>query len=39
MSKTILVLAANPHDTDRLRLDQEIREINEGLRRALNQDN
>ena len=38
MSKTILVLAANPLDTDRLRLDEEIREINAGLRRASNRD-
>lgn len=32
--KTILVLAANPTSTSRLRLDEEIREIDEGLRRA-----
>lgn len=32
--KTILVLAANPSSTSRLRLDEEIREIDEGLRRA-----
>lgn len=38
MSKTILVLAANPIDTDRLRLDEEIREIAAGLRRASNRD-
>lgn len=38
MSKTILVLAANPLDTDRLRLDEEIREITIGLRRASNRD-
>jgi hypothetical protein len=36
--KTILVLAANPVDTSRLRLDEEIREITEGLRRASNRD-
>jgi len=32
MKKTILILAANPIDTDRLRLDQEIRDIEEGLK-------
>lgn len=32
--KTILVLAANPTNTSRLRLDEEIGEIDEGLRRA-----
>ncbi|MGD2091829.1 MAG: SIR2 family protein [Candidatus Aminicenantes bacterium] len=32
--KKILILAANPMDTTRLRLDKEIREIKEGLRRA-----
>ncbi|WP_246162569.1 CHAT domain-containing protein [Brasilonema sennae] len=32
--KTILILAANPTSTSRLRLDQEVREIDEGLRRA-----
>lgn len=34
MTATILVLAANPRDTSRLRLDQEIREIESGLQRA-----
>jgi hypothetical protein len=34
MSKVILFLAANPLDTNRLRLDEEIREIDEGIRRA-----
>jgi len=34
MKKTILVLAANPVDTEPLRLDREIREISEGLSRA-----
>ena len=29
--KKILILSANPEDTDRLRLDKEIREIEEGL--------
>ena len=32
--KTILILAANPTSTARLRLDAEVREIEEGLRRA-----
>ncbi|MFH7030456.1 MAG: CHAT domain-containing protein [Heteroscytonema crispum UTEX LB 1556] len=32
--KTILLLAANPRDTSKLRLDEEVREIDEGLRRA-----
>ncbi|MEG4101255.1 nSTAND1 domain-containing NTPase, partial [Microcoleus sp. Pol17_C1] len=32
--KTILILAANPTNTPPLRLDAEIREIDEGLRRA-----
>ncbi len=36
--KTILVLAANPKDTSRLRLDQEVREINNGLQRAQRRD-
>lgn len=30
----ILVLSANPVNTDRLRLDEEVREIEEGLRRS-----
>ena len=34
MSKTISILAANPAHTDRLRLDEEARSIEEGLRRA-----
>jgi hypothetical protein len=34
MSKTILLLAANPDDTDRLRLDREAREIQNGLQRS-----
>lgn len=34
MPKTILMLAANPKDTSRLRLDEEVREIDLGLRRA-----
>lgn len=32
--KTILILAANPRSTSVLRLDEEVREIDEGLRRA-----
>ncbi|MEC4812198.1 MAG: CHAT domain-containing protein [Scytonema sp. PMC 1069.18] len=32
--KTILILAANPSSTSQLRLDEEVREIDEGLRRA-----
>lgn len=38
MTKTILVLAANPKDTSRLRLDQEVREIDNGLQRARKRD-
>ena len=34
MAKTILVLAANPKNTPPLRLDQEVREIDNGLERA-----
>ena len=32
--KKILILAANPKNTSRLRVDEEVREIDEGLRRA-----
>lgn len=32
--KKILILSANPKDTARLRLDEEVREIEEGLRRS-----
>lgn len=32
--KKILILSANPEDTNRLRLDKEVREIEEGLMRA-----
>jgi hypothetical protein len=32
--KKILILAANPKTTTRLRLDQEVRDIEDGLRRA-----
>ncbi|MCP4702321.1 MAG: CHAT domain-containing protein [Gammaproteobacteria bacterium] len=35
---TILLLSANPLDTERLRLDAEAREIDEGLRRAKKSD-
>ena len=34
MKKTILILAANPQNTNRLRLDREVREIDDGLRRS-----
>ena len=37
-TKTILILAANPKDTSKLRLEEEIREIDEGLRRANHRD-
>lgn len=36
--KKILILAANPRNTSRLRLDEEVREINEGIRRANKRD-
>jgi len=39
MPKTILILAANPINTDRLRLDEEVRLIDEGLRRSKQRDN
>jgi predicted Rossmann-fold nucleotide-binding protein len=38
MAKTILILAANPKNTPRLRLDQEVREIDNGLQRAQRRD-
>jgi len=38
MTQTILVLAANPTDIPRLRLEQEVREIDNGLRRSPNRD-
>ncbi|MBF2089470.1 MAG: CHAT domain-containing protein [Synechococcales cyanobacterium K44_A2020_017] len=38
MVKTILVLASNPKNTLRLRLDQEVREIYNGLQRAQRKD-
>nr|MDJ0706782.1 TIR domain-containing protein [Leptolyngbyaceae cyanobacterium MO_188.B28] len=36
--KTILILAANPRGTTTLRLDEEVREIEEGLRRGQQRD-
>lgn len=36
--QTILFLAANPKDTERLRLDQELRDISQGLERARKRD-
>lgn len=36
--KKILILAANPKGTSPLRLDEEVREIDEGLRRASKRD-
>ena len=36
--QTILFLAANPKDTGRLRVDQELRDIDEGLKRAQKRD-
>jgi hypothetical protein len=38
INKTILILTANPKDTSRLRLDEEVREIDEGLRRSKHRD-
>ncbi len=38
MPTTLLILSANPKDTDRLRLDQEVREIDEGLQRSQRRD-
>lgn len=38
MAKTILVLAANPSGTARLRLDREVRDIQAGLERARRRD-
>jgi TIR domain/CHAT domain len=37
-SKTILFLGANPQDTGRLRLDQELRDITDGLQRSQQRD-
>lgn len=36
--RKILLLAANPKDTQRLRLDEEVREIENGMRRAVLRD-
>lgn len=36
--KTILIVSANPKDTRRIRLDEEVREIEEGLRRSKHRD-
>jgi tetratricopeptide (TPR) repeat protein len=38
MIKKILILSANPKNTHRLRLDEEVREIEEGLRRSKKRD-
>jgi WD40 repeat protein len=38
MKKTILFLSANPSSTSRLRLDEEMREIQDGLRRGEHRD-
>lgn len=38
MTQKILILAANPKTTLTLRLDEEMREIDEGLRRSKNRD-
>ena len=36
--RKLLILTANPKDSKRLRLDKELRDINEGLRRARHRD-
>jgi CHAT domain-containing protein len=38
LAKTILILASNPKTTSSLRLDEEVREIEEGLQRAKKRD-
>jgi hypothetical protein len=38
MVQTILILTANPKGTSRLRLDEEVRDIGEGLQRAKHRD-
>ena len=38
MTRKILILAANPTSTSRLRLDEEVREIQEGLQRSQKRD-
>ncbi|MGP1385374.1 MAG: AAA-like domain-containing protein [Thainema sp.] len=39
MKKKILILTANPRETEKLRLDEEAREIAEGLKRSQQRDN
>ena len=39
LAKTVLLLAANPQNTSRLRLDEEVREIHAGLQRSRKRDN
>ena len=34
MMRTILILAANPKGTERLRLDEEVKKIEQGLERS-----
>ncbi len=36
--KKILILTANPKNSDKLRLDEEVREIQEGLQRSRSRD-
>ncbi|KYC38545.1 hypothetical protein WA1_35760 [Scytonema hofmannii PCC 7110] len=36
--RKILLLSANPRDTSQIRLDEEMREIKEGLRRSKKRD-
>lgn len=38
LKKTILILSANPRGTDPLRLDEEVREIKEGMQRSRHRD-
>jgi hypothetical protein len=38
MNQKILTVAANPKTTPRLRLDEEVQAIDEGLRRSRNRD-
>ena len=38
LKKTILILSANPRGTDPLRLDEEVREIKEGIQRSRHRD-
>ncbi|MBW4561528.1 MAG: CHAT domain-containing protein [Mojavia pulchra JT2-VF2] len=39
LPQKILILAANPKQTVRLRLDEELRDVKEGLQRSLNREN